>query len=491
MNNQKSLVRSLVLILALAAGLAAVLPPSAEASGPSDGKRVDQDYQYATPQAYEDFADRKFGMRLHWGEYTVLGLNASGALRRQHCSKEFRDIYLTQYQLFNPVQFDADEWAKLCERAGMKYIITTTKHHDGFCLWPTKTFTRAPKRLPSHTHIQIKEVEINYSVMDTPFKRDCIAELAAAFRKRSLAFGIHFSHMDWNDYRFRWDSNNRCYDPQYSRATSPEDWQGWIDQHRKQILELASNYGPLMAISFDTGGGALPNDSFPDIVKTIKMARKLQPACLFRNRGLGPYGDFDTPENMIPSGPRGNRERVWEAIDFIGGIWGWQPDDNYKPKEWVVTTLIEAVAKGGNCCLNVSPMPNGKFDPEYVSRLEYVGDWLKINAEAIYKTRSRGNKLWKEGEHIRFTRSKDSKTVYAISLQWPGKTLTLKSVTPSPGSHIYMLGIKKPLDWHHADNTLVIHIPPQLQNEANRPCKQAWTFKIQPGDVGSTETAAK
>ena len=146
---------------------------------------------------------------------SVLGLNASGALRQGACSKEFREIYLTQYQLFNPVQFNADEWAALCSRAGMKYIITTTKHHDGFCLWPTKTTTRAHKRVSTHDHIRPQEVEINYSVMDTPFKRDAIAELATAFRKKGLGFGIHFSHPDWNDYRFRWDFNNRFYDPQY------------------------------------------------------------------------------------------------------------------------------------------------------------------------------------------------------------------------------------------------------------------------------------
>jgi len=478
MKNQMSLAGSLAVLFALAAGLATVVLSSPWASpDPWDSRPVDPDYQYATPQAYEEFADLKFGMRLHWGQYTVLGLNASGALRQGACSKEFRDIYLTQYQVFNPVQFNADEWADLCARAGMKYIITTTKHHDGFCLWPTKTATRALKRVSTHTHIQTKEVEVNYSVMDTPFKRDGIAELAAAFRRKGLGFGIHFSHVDWNDYRFRWDFNNRFYDPQYSRQSSPEDWQGWIEQHRKQILELAGNYGPLMAISFDTGGIPIPEDSFPDIVKTIKMVRKLQPGCLFRNRGLGAYGDFDTPEGVVPSGPRGDRERVWEAIDFIGGAWGWQPDDNYKPKEWIVTTLIEAVSKGGNCCLNVSPMPNGRFDPEYVSRLEYVGDWLKVNGEAIYKTRPRPGGFWKEGNDIRFTRSKDHRYVYAICLKWPGDRLALRSVRAKEGSQIRMLGVPAPLPWRQDADALVITIPADV--EKSKPCVQAYAFKVE------------
>ena len=481
MTNRMSFTKLLVLGLALVAGPTSLVLPSVWAApdDPWDGKRVDPDYQYATPQAYEDFADRKFGMRVHWGQYSVLGLNASGALRRGSCSKEFREIYLTQYQLFNPVQFNADEWAALCSRAGMKYIITTTKHHDGFCLWPTRTTTRALKRVSSHTHVQTKEVEINDSVMDTPFKRDGIAELAAAFRKKGLGFGIHFSHPDWNDYRFRWDFNNRFYDPQYSRKTNPEDWEGWVEQHRKQILELASNYGALMAISFDTGGIPMPEDSFPDIVKTIKMVRQLQPDCLFRNRGIGAYGDFDTPEGSVPGGPRGDRERVWEAIDFIGGAWGWQPGDNYKSREWILGKLIEAVSKGGNCCLNVSPMPNGKFDPEYVSRLEYVGDWLKVNGEAIYKTRSRGGELWKEGNDVRFTRSKDLKTVYAISLAWPGSQLALQSVQPKKGSSIHLLGWARPLPWRAEGNGVVIEMPEKLRAEdSKRPCKQAYAFRI-------------
>jgi len=495
---QKRMKQHITLVMVVAIATLVSATRTAKAAG------VDPDYKFAPSEARERFADLKFGMRIVWGQNAVLALNWDGPMRRGGHSEEFRRIYLTQYQLFKPTEFSAEQWADLCTRAGMKYALTTTRMHCGFCLWPTQTTTIAPRRTaqPSHCSLEkgrggkpaVEDVEMHFDIMDTPLKRDVVRELVDAFTKRDLPFGFHYSIPDWNDPRFSWDRNNRWHGKTFDGKLTQASW---TEQVYLQIKELAGNYGPLLQISFDTGGVNLPGRDFSELVKMVKMARKLQPNCLFRNRGIRQYGDYGTPEGWVPGGTGrvkadGTEVEVWEHIDFLSGLWGWWPNDNQiKPKEWLVETLVDVVAKGGNFMPAVSPTPWGTFAPEIVERLEYIGDWLKINAEAIYKTRSRGNKLWKEGEHIRFTRSKDSKTVYAISLQWPGKTLTLKSVTPSPGSHIYMLGIKKPLDWHHADNTLVIHIPPQLQNEANRPCKQAWTFKIQPGDVGSTETAAK
>ena len=129
----------------------------------------------------------------------------------------------------------------------------------------------------------------------------------------------------------------------------------------------------------------------------------------------------------------------------------------------------------------MDPMPNGKFDPKAIERLEYVGDWLKVNGEAIYATRPREGDLWKEGNDIRFTRSKDNRTVYALCLKWPGKMLTLKSVRPAEGAAITMLGVADSLKWKHASGAgLQIEIPDPLQDEKSRPCRCAWVLRITP-----------
>jgi alpha-L-fucosidase len=147
---------------------------------------------------------------------------------------------------------------------------------------------------------------------------------------------------------------------------------------------------------------------------------------------------------------------------------------------WIVKNLVDIVAKGGNFMVGIGPDASGRFHPKVVSALQEAGEWLKVNGEAIYATRPREGELWKEGDSIRFTRSKDQRFVYAISLGWPGKTITLKSVQARPGSSIVMLGVKEPLRWHKDDNgSLVIDIPVALQEEANRPCKLAYAVKIE------------
>jgi len=454
---------------------------------PQGGLRagVDPDYRHAPAEAREQFADLKFGMRIVWGQNTALGLNWDGPMRQGQSSEEFRKLYLTLYQIFNPTGFSADEWASLAARAGMRYALTTTKMHSGFCLWPTRTTTRALRRTltPSPGPITAEEANLHYDVMDTPFQRNVVKELVDAFRKRGLPMGIHFSHVDWNDPRFAWDFNSRYYKKSCPADLTPSTW---YEQHRAQILELAGGYGPLLQISFDTGGIPMPQANFAEIVKTVKLVRELQPNCLFRNRGLGDYGDYGTPEGWIPTAAGTQRKvddsavEVWEHIDFLAGLWGWWPGDNrWKPKEWLVNSLIEAVSKGGNFMPSVSPMPNGKFPPEVIERLEYVGDWLKVNGEAIYATRPRPGEGWKEGPDFRFTRSKDNGLVYAISLKWPGRQLRLKSVHAAPDRPIFLLGVKEPLPSQQDESGLVIEIPESLQVEQNRPCLQAYAFKIE------------
>ena len=187
---------------------------------------VDPDYQHAPPAAVERWRDWKFGMRIHFGVYSVLSLDASVALVGS--SPEFQKIYFTLYEVFNPTAFDAEQWAGLAERAGMKYFVMPTRHADGFSMYDTKTRVKSIRRLPTS---YAKGYEpgigrtdpclINYSVMDTPFKKDIVGALVDAFRKRDLGIGLYFNWTDFHDPDYRGDNRSPFYEAGYSRESHP------------------------------------------------------------------------------------------------------------------------------------------------------------------------------------------------------------------------------------------------------------------------------
>lgn len=437
--------------------------------------KVEPGYRNAPATAVEAWKDQKFGMRIHWGVYSVLGLDASWPL--QGSSTEFRNLHSTLYQVFNPTDFDADEWAGLAERAGMKYMIFTTRHCDGFSMFDTKTEVDSIRRLPYNKSTsgigRTEPCRIHYSVMETPYARDITAEVVGAFRKKNLGIGLYYSWWDWHDPDCRSDKRNLFYDPQATEVSDAERWQRFAGRVRDQLRELCANYGELFEISFDCN---LPQSVWPQTVKIVEMARELQPHTMFRERGIGPYGDFTTPEHWVPPDPLKKPVGMpWEAIEPIGTRWAYQPCDQYKSKEWLLSTLIDVVAKGGNFMPGVSPMANGKFPKETIERLEYAGAWLRVNGEAIYNTRPWN--VFKEGDDLRFTQSKDEKFLYAIALKWPGKSLTIQSARAIPGSRITILGSNQHLQWHQDNKGLVIAIPEALEHD--KPCDQAFVFKIQ------------
>jgi len=474
----------LFLAVAFAVGMTQIVLAQ-DAATPWAGK-VDADYHNAPQEAVEAWKDLKFGMRIHWGVYSVLGLDASwptfGA------SPEFKSIYNTLYQVFNPTDFDADAWADLMVRAGFKYFVFTAKHVDGFCMYDTKTTVRAFQRYGGGRGIgKIREVTIPYGIMDTLFQRDIVKEIVDAGRRRGLGIGLYYPNQDWFDRDQRFVKQNMFYDPQFKIKDHPEVLHRMAARQLGQLRELCSNYGPLQQIDLDCGW---PEELWPQTVAGIKEVRRLQPNVMLRERGIGPYGDFATPEHWIPDDPHNVRTDsgvkraggiAWQAIEPLGSAWAYQPNDTYKPKEGSVATLIACCAKGGNFMPGVSPMANGRFPQETIDRILYAGAWLKVNGEAIYGTRPREGDLWKEGDDIRFTRSKDGKRIFAIALKWPGERLTLKTLRARPGSTVRMLGFDEPLAWHdNADGALVIEIPAKLQKPENRPCPQAWAFCVVP-----------
>lgn len=417
------------------------------------------EYQFASQKAQEKFLDMKFGMMIHWGVYSQLGVTESWCAHGNITEQEFLDIYYTLWQVFNPVEFNADEWAALAERAGMQFFQFTTKHHDGFCMFNTKTKTKARKRLPSQGPMVglVEDVEINYSIMDGPFKRDIVKELIDSFRKRQLGIGLYYSNIDWNDPNFRWDSGNRSYDPSYGPETHPDQWNAFIERQRQQLREIFSNYGPIDQIFFDA---SWPLIALKPMEEIILMCRKLQPDCMMSDRGLGPYGDFTSPERWIPDSSEDTRldkryRKPWQVCDPIHNSWAYLPDDQYKSPQTLLKNLIDAISKGGTYVFAVSPMPNGKFPEKTVKILEYMGDWLKIYGEAIYGTRKYSRSREKDRE-IYYTQSKDHKILYLIYFGVPNNMISVSNISIRTDSHILLLGTKENISWHSDEKQILI-----------------------------------
>ncbi len=437
----------------------------------TDCARKPADYLHESAAAYnkrmEWWRDARFGMFIHWGPYAVFGGEYKGQI--VHGGAEWimytLKIPVKEYEAraktFNPVDFDADKWVKTAKEAGMKYIVITSKHHDGFCMWHTKL--------------------TDYNIVDyTPFGRDVLKELSQACKKEGMKLGFYYSIMDWHNPLAHGDSF-----PKYRE-----------EYMKPQLKELLTNYGDVAVLWFD--GEWIPEWTEEQGKDLYNFVRNLQPDIIINNRvgkgrkgmegmnkGEEYAGDFGTPEQGIP---RSKQHFAWETCMTMNGTWGYSKyDTNWKSPEVLVDDLVDIVSKGGNFLLNVGPDARGIIPAASVSRLREMGDWLKVNGEAIYNTRSFA--YYREGDHIRFTMSKDSAVVYPLALVWPGEKLTLESVLPNPDATVRLLGVETPLKWKIDENRdLLIDIPSALQEENKRPCKYAWGFRV-PGKAYPLEPA--
>jgi alpha-L-fucosidase len=433
-------------------------------------RKVDPDYRHAGEVALERWMDWKWGLRIHWGLYCMFDGSESWIITKHSNDKQWQQNYYASYQQFNPQGFDADEWMNIMQQAGMKYFSFTAKHHEGFCMWPTKTLQKGFRKGPDGAY---EDVIDHYSIAETPFKRDIVAELVKAGRAHELGVSLYYSHIDWHDWDFAWDNRNFWYDPTFTKKSQPERWAAFIQKERDQITELLTWYGPIDTLCLDINW---PKEAQEDCNDIARLARKLQPNVMLRNRGIDDYGDYETPEGSIPSDPN-NMKRPWQVIYPCGTGFSYKKNDTYKSREWVLESLVDIVAKGGNFQVGFGPDPDGKWPKEMIDRVSYVGDWLKVNGECIYATRP--YLRYHEGTDLRFTRSKDKTFVYVISLRWPGETLNTRMVKAKEGSKIRMLGVNGELKWRQDATGLTIELPKELQDEAKRPCRQAHAFKIE------------
>jgi alpha-L-fucosidase len=461
-----------------------------------------QRYHWASDRAVEAFKDLKFGLRIHWGIYSLFGRPGESW---PFLSLPFdeRQSYNQAYKTWNPTEFDADQWMNLCEEAGLKMFAFTTKHHEGFSMFDTRTRVRNRVHWTAPGGPKIEDCDLSYSIMETPFRRDVVRELTVAAHKRNIKIDLYFSHPDWYDADFRpygwhplqvrsseqlwgWQGSKQAFWESVKKRMAdrlvvvpdptPDQVKRMVNRHRAQLTELLTNYGAIDMMCLDIFWGPSVWQQMRD---TILKLRELQPDVMLRARGIGNYGDYYTPEGFVPASKESTR-MPWFVIYPLGSSFSYESDAaKYKGTQWIIDNLVDATAKGGNFMVGVGPNGQGSFHPTAVAQLKETGKWLKLNGEGIYATRPRPGTLWSEGTNLRFTRSKDNTVVYCFALTWPGKTLEIQSLESKQIGSVELLGYPRKLAhrWDPARG-LIVTLPDELQQPSDRPCDYAWGFKI-------------
>jgi len=314
------------------------------------------------------FRDAHFGLFVHWGSYSLKGFEASWPLVWGEISYE---EYAALAREFNPTKYDPTEWAALAKAAGMRYVVLTTKHHDGYALFDTALS--------------------DYSAPKTAPGRDLVREYVDAVRAAGLMIGFYFSLCDWYhpDYpaktlRPHMDRHPQAVPPgaPESIEADPARWARYLEFMHGQVRELLTNYGTIDYVFFDGQWEHTAKEWKAE--ELLAMMHELQPEIVVNDRlnAPGRLGDIGTPEQYVPVA---GWDRPWETNMTINETWAYNPKDRaYKPARELVATLAEVSAKGGNFLLNVGPTPEGEIPVEFASRLRVVGEWMERNGESIF-----------------------------------------------------------------------------------------------------------
>jgi alpha-L-fucosidase len=360
------------------------------------------------------WTDARFGMFIHWGLYA---LPARHEWVKNH-EKMTNEDYQKYFEMFDPDLYNPKEWARKAKEAGMKYVVLTAKHHEGFCNWDSKY--------------------ADYKCTNTPFGRDIIKEFVEAFRAEGLKVGFYYSLIDWHHPDFTIDKNHpqrQDNDANYEKLNKGKDMARYREYMKNQVTELLTNYGEISIMWFDfsyPGKNGKGHDDW-DSENLLKLARKLQPGIIVDDRldlkDVEGGWDFTTPEQVkVDKWPEYNGKRVpWETCQTFSGSWGYYRDEtSWKSPAQLIELLIESVSKGGNLLLNVGPTARGMFDQRAQDRLAAMGDWMKFNGRSVYGC-TEAPVTFTAPNNTLLTYNPATKRLYVHLLAYPMGSITLKN----------------------------------------------------------------
>jgi len=419
--------------------------------------RITTDYLAETKDKKDErmawFKEARFGMFIHWGLYAIPAGEYKGEkipgigewiMNSAHITVKEYEKYAPQ---FNPVKYDADEWVQIAKDAGMKYIVITSKHHDGFCLWDSKV--------------------TDYDIMDaSPYGKDILLALKEACDREGIKLCFYHSIMDWHHP----DAQGPFHPDYNDTKKSNPNFSNYVENYMKpQLKELVENYGPLGIMWFD---GEWIKDWTPPLGKDLyNFVRNLQPDIIINNRvdkgrqgmqGIDKEGDFagdyGTPEQEIPD--TGLPGVDWESCMTMNDTWGFKSyDDNWKSTQMLITNLIDIASKGGNYLLNVGPTAEGVIPAPSLERLREIGEWMKVHGSAIYGTQA---SPFEQPEWGRYTQKVDK--IYACVFEPPVNNKILISQITKSMKKVYLLSDNTELKSQSGTNGLTITLPANKLN---------------------------
>jgi alpha-L-fucosidase len=378
-----------------------------------------------TPASLQWWQDARFGLFVHWGPVslkgTEIGWSRAGERRGYRGPGTIipTDVYDNLYKEFNPTQFNATEWVKIAQAAGMKYIVFTSRHHDGFSMFDT----------------QASDYKITSPL--SPYRRDIVKQLADASHAAGLKFGLYYSQPDWH----------------HPDAFTPDRHPRYLAYLQAQVRELLTNYGRVDILWFD-GLGKKAEDY--GAIEVNRMARELQPHLIINNRNGLPE-DFDTPEQRVG---KYQDTRPWESCITICKQWAWKPEDTMKSLAECLQTLVRCVGGDGNLLFNVGPMPDGRIEPRQVERLKEMGAWLAKNGASIYATRGGP---WHPTP--KFASTRQGNTVYLHVFKWDKDTLELPALPHAVKSATLLGGGRASV--RQTGDTLTVAVAPADRDPIN------------------------